>query len=88
MDCGETLYAGCNMRQEWRLCDVVQTLELSNKDSGRKEALLSDMYKHYMPTTTLMHIYLKNRMSLITGQSISPFMKAADALTETQHAEL
>lgn len=82
MDCGETLYAGCNMRQEWRLCDVVQTLELSNKDSGRKEALLSDMYKHYMPTTTLMHIYLK------TGQSISPFMKAADALTETQHAEL
>lgn len=39
MDCGETLDAGCNVRQEWRLCDVVQTLELSNKDSGRKEAL-------------------------------------------------
>lgn len=37
MDCGETLDARCNVRQEWRLCDVVQTLELSNKDSGRKE---------------------------------------------------
>lgn len=37
MDCGETLDARCNVRQEWRLCDVVQTFELSNKDSVRKE---------------------------------------------------
>lgn len=46
MDRGETLYARCNVRQEWRLCDVIQTLELSNKDSGKKEALLSAMYNH------------------------------------------
>ena len=77
MDCGETLDARCNMRQEWRLCDVVQTLELSNKDSVRKEALLSDMYSHHMPTTTLMHIYLKNPMTLLTGQSISTFSQSS-----------
>lgn len=59
VDCGETLYARCNVRQEWRLCDVVQTLEFPNKDSGSKETLLSDIYSHHMPTTTLMHIYLE-----------------------------
>lgn len=48
MDCRETLYARCNVRQEWRLCDVVQTLELSNKDSGGKEALLSDKNTHHI----------------------------------------
>lgn len=46
MDRGEPLYAGCNVRQERRLRDVIQTLELSNKDSGKKEALLSAMYNH------------------------------------------
>lgn len=46
MDRGETLYARCNVRQERRLCDVIQTLKLSNKDSGKKETLLSAMYNH------------------------------------------
>lgn len=57
MDCGETLDARCNMRQEWRLCDVVQTFELSNKDSGSRESLLSETHNQHMPTTRLMYIY-------------------------------
>lgn len=46
MDRGETLYARCNVRQERRLCDVIQTLKLSNKDSAKKKALLSATYNH------------------------------------------
>lgn len=72
MDRGETLYARCNVRQEWRLCDVIQTLELTNKDSGKKEALLSAMYNH----CTDAYIF-KEHCFLLMGQSIFSFSQSS-----------
>lgn len=42
MDGGKALYAGCDMREERWLCDIVQTFQLSNQDPGERTNSVSE----------------------------------------------